>query len=243
MAAALVAGCGGGSAPASDVVLSGTVTYLQRIALSPDAVVIVGVDDVSRADAPSTRIAEVVIPADGRQVPIPFELPVDRSRVDSTARYHLVAEIHVGTARLYRNTTAMPVDPSVSASGIEIRVDQIGDEPVAGGLYGGTWNLAELGGRTLAAETGRLPSISFDSAEARYTGSGGCNGYGGSFTRSGDSLSLGDAVSTLMACTDSVMKLEGEFHAELRKVTTFRIEGGQLVLAGPSGTLLRFSRQ
>src|SRR5690606_16058131 len=122
----------------SEVTISGTVTYLQRIALAPDAMVIVGVDDVSRADAPAVRIAEVLVPADGRQVPIPFDLSVDQSRVESGARYNLVAEIHVGTARLFRNTTAMAVDPSVNVSGVEILVQQMADDASGEGIYGGT---------------------------------------------------------------------------------------------------------
>ncbi len=241
-AVTLLTGCSGGPAQSSEVAISGTVTYRQRIALAPDAVVIVGVDDVSRADAPAVRIAEVVIPADGRQVPIPFELPVDQSKVEATSRYNLVAEIHVGTTRLYRNTTAMEIDPATSVSGVEVVVDQVGSEPAGDGLYGGTWNLVEIGGLALGSGTGRTPSISFDSAEARYTGSGGCNGFGGGFTLTGDSLSLGNAMSTLMACPDSVMKLEGEFHAALRAVSSLRLEGGELLLVDPAGRTVRFRR-
>ncbi len=243
MMAVLMIGCGGGGAQSSDVVVSGSVTYRQRIALAPDAVVIVGVDDVSRADAPAVRIAEVMVPADGRQVPIPFELPIDQSKVEAGSTYHLVAEIHVGTVRLFRNTTAMAIDPAATASGIEIVVDQVGDAAAGGGIYGGTWNLIEIGGRALEDGSVRVPSISFDSTESRYTGNGGCNGYGGGFTLTGDSLSLGNAMSTLMACDDAVMKLEGEFHAALRSVTSFRLEGGELVLVGPADRALRFRRQ
>ena len=55
------------------VSVTGRVTYRQRIALPPDAVVVVRVLDVSRADAPSITVAEQRIPVE-HQVPIPFSL-------------------------------------------------------------------------------------------------------------------------------------------------------------------------
>ncbi|HJM75991.1 MAG TPA: YbaY family lipoprotein [Dehalococcoidia bacterium] len=49
--------------------VTGTVTYLEKIALTPDAVVEVKLVDVSRADAPSVTIGEQVIKSSG-QMPI-----------------------------------------------------------------------------------------------------------------------------------------------------------------------------
>ena len=67
--------------------LSGTVTYRERIALTPDAVMEVKLLDVSRADAPAVTIAEQRIKLDGRQVPITFELPYDPNRISERSRY------------------------------------------------------------------------------------------------------------------------------------------------------------
>ena len=53
--------------------LTGTVTYRERIALPPGAVVEVSLLDVSLADAPSRTIARTRITA-RRQVPIPYRL-------------------------------------------------------------------------------------------------------------------------------------------------------------------------
>lgn len=58
------------SAFAHDIeVLSGTVSYRERIALPPDAVLIVEITANDRS-----MIAEARIPTEGRQVPIPFEI-------------------------------------------------------------------------------------------------------------------------------------------------------------------------
>src|SRR5690606_28033950 len=53
-------------------VLTGTVTYLQRVALPPGSVIEVRLQDVSRADAAAEVIASQTITTAGENVPIPF---------------------------------------------------------------------------------------------------------------------------------------------------------------------------
>ena len=65
--------------PASGGRVTGRVTYLQRIALSPAAVVQVQLIDLSRADAAASMLAEQTLHPQ-HQVPIPFELAYDPSR-------------------------------------------------------------------------------------------------------------------------------------------------------------------
>ncbi len=61
--------------PADDfVIVSGSAAYRQRIAMPPDAVLTVRVEDVSRADAPAPVLAETSEPFGARQVPIAFSL-------------------------------------------------------------------------------------------------------------------------------------------------------------------------
>ena len=71
--------------------LSGTVTYRARIALPPDAVIRVRLDDASRPDTTTAPIAEQIISTGGRQVPIAFELPVADSLLSPTGRFALRA--------------------------------------------------------------------------------------------------------------------------------------------------------
>lgn len=56
--------------------VSGTISYLQRIALPPDSEVIVQLRDVSRMDAKADILAEQRFTTRS-QVPLPFELIVD----------------------------------------------------------------------------------------------------------------------------------------------------------------------
>lgn len=80
--------------------LSGTVTYRQRIALPPDAVIDVSLVDVAKMDAPSRTIGSVRVPAQGRQVPIPFELRYDADRSSAPSEYAVQARIEDGQGRL-----------------------------------------------------------------------------------------------------------------------------------------------
>jgi putative lipoprotein len=82
------AGVAGKDAPADVATIAGTVTYRERIALPPDAEMLIRLEDTSRADAPSEVIAEGIarIP---HQVPISFELPYDPKDIKQTHRYQI----------------------------------------------------------------------------------------------------------------------------------------------------------
>ena len=76
--------------------VTGTVTYRERIALPPTAVLKVQLVDVSRADAPATVIGEQVIPTAGKQVPFAFEIVYDPARIESNHSYAVQARIEDG---------------------------------------------------------------------------------------------------------------------------------------------------
>jgi len=84
--------------------VTGTVTYRQRIALAPGSTVRVTLEDVSRADAPATLIAEQTIRPEG-QVPIPFTLEYDPARIDPIHRYAVRAHIRDADGRLRWSST------------------------------------------------------------------------------------------------------------------------------------------
>jgi putative lipoprotein len=102
-----LAACGPFSKEAT---VTGTVTYLQRIALPPDAVVTVRIEDVSKMDVPAEVIGEQIIKTNGAQVPIPFEVPYDPSQIDDRYTYSLRVRIEDGTGKLlFINDTSVPV--------------------------------------------------------------------------------------------------------------------------------------
>ena len=101
-----VLGCGLDSEEASDVALAqieGTVFYRERIALPPNAVVEVQLEDVSRSDAPATVMAVVTL--NSKQGP-PYAFSIDYSpdQIDSRMTYALRATIRVDDKLRFINT-------------------------------------------------------------------------------------------------------------------------------------------
>ena len=72
--------------------VTGTVTYRQRIALLPDAVLTVQIQDVSLADAPARVIGEQVIEEPG-QVPIPYKVEYHYRDIEDSHMYAMQARI------------------------------------------------------------------------------------------------------------------------------------------------------
>lgn len=105
--------------------VSGVVTYRQRSALPPDAVVTVTLEDVSRADAPAVRLGEQVIATAGQQVPIAFEIPYDPAAIDPRHRYNVRARITVGDQLRFISTRAHPVLTQGAPSEVEIVVEPL----------------------------------------------------------------------------------------------------------------------
>jgi len=122
----------GGGVGTTDNVVSGTVTYRQRSALPPGAMLTVRILDVSRADASGTVIAEQRVPTAGKQVPISFDLAYDQTKVQERNRYAVRAEIHDGERLLFTTDTAVPVITQGNPRSVEITL-----VPVGGGGPGG----------------------------------------------------------------------------------------------------------
>jgi len=116
--------------------LAGTVTYLERVAIAPDAVITV---DLHNASAGTMDvIATQTINADGRQVPIPFELPYDAATIDPSGTYLLSARISQGGVTIFASQSGVPVlTHGAPTSNVEILVNQSAAQS-AGGVIRGT---------------------------------------------------------------------------------------------------------
>jgi putative lipoprotein len=93
----------------SQSVITGTVTYRNRSALPPNAVLEVSLQDVSRADAPAPALVVQRIEAGGQQPPFAYELPYDPAQIDPRMTYSVSARITVGNELLFISDTMIPV--------------------------------------------------------------------------------------------------------------------------------------
>lgn len=106
-------------------VLNGTVTYRERIALAPDAVVEVTLEEVSRADAPATIIASQTIEPKGAQVPLAFALTYDPAQITPRDIWVVRATIKEGGRLTWTSTRRYPViTQDAPADNVEIIVQQ-----------------------------------------------------------------------------------------------------------------------
>jgi putative lipoprotein len=111
--------------------IQGNLNYLQRIALPQDAVAIVRLLDISLVDAPSKVLAEQRIELNGKQVPVPFALAVERAQLDARMRYSVSARIEDGAGNLLWITDSNhPVDPNRESADLgSLRLAQVHNTP------------------------------------------------------------------------------------------------------------------
>ena len=93
-----------GGTPSKDsdnkLMVTGTVTYRERIALPPDAVVLVQLRDVSLMDVAAKLVSEQIIKPE-HSVPIPFSLPYVAGDIDERMTYSVFASIRSGGRLLF----------------------------------------------------------------------------------------------------------------------------------------------
>ena len=144
------------ASPSGTALITGTVSYLPRIALDPKAVIEVQLQDVSLADAPAKTIAAQSIDADGRQVPIAFELAYDPAVINARNRYALAVRISVEGQLRFINTTAIPVlTNGARNTNVEVLVDPVSE---AAGTIAVTPTLSTLTGTLTFTSSAALPA-------------------------------------------------------------------------------------
>jgi putative lipoprotein len=90
-------------------VITGTVTYRNRSALPPLAVIEVTLADVSLADAPAKVISTQKIEAGGKPPPFAYELPYDSAQIDPKHTYSVSARITEGNQLIFTSDSVYPV--------------------------------------------------------------------------------------------------------------------------------------
>lgn len=244
----------GGTAHAGDPETSsmktveGSIWYRERMGLPPNAEILVTLENLARADAPSDVIATIRLVPEGGP-PFPFSLAYDPGTLHKKGRYALRARIEAGGRLLFTSTEHIPAFGQEPGP-VEILVSRVGGARIGGdsqaakpdaSLTNTYWKLVEMGGQPAALGAGqRELHLVLGSQGARVQGFSGCNRFTGSYERSGDQLRLGQLASTRMACVDG-MEQEHRFLDALAKTTRFELGGENLALYADNGQpILRF---
>jgi len=104
-------------------VITGTVTYAQRLTLPADAQIEVILVDTSAPDVTTQLIGQQLITANGKQVPIAFKIEYPVEQIDPTHVYTLQARITLGNQPLFDTPQPIPVlTASSPVTNVEIAV-------------------------------------------------------------------------------------------------------------------------
>ncbi|HLA96326.1 MAG TPA: YbaY family lipoprotein [Pyrinomonadaceae bacterium] len=133
---------GGGGGGQRQNVIRGTVSYLQRIALTPNSEVTVRLVDSATPDG--TPVAETKVSTGNRQVPIAFELPYESQDINRQRNYELRAEIRSDGKLRFKTEVGKAVTlRGNQPDSVELILQAANDEPVA--ITGKTLSLSKFG--------------------------------------------------------------------------------------------------
>jgi putative lipoprotein len=230
-----------GSAMAELTTIEGEASYRERIALRHGAVLEVELLDVSRADAPSERLASIRIRAQS-QVPIPFTLHYDPAMIEQNHTYAVTARLILQGKVIFRSDTVHPVLTRGAGNTVEILMVRTAGRDAASAappqeagaasgdavsLVGPTWIAEDIGGGGVIDD---LQSHITFTAEGQVHGFCGCNNFTGGYTLDRKTLALRPLASTKKACPPAIMNQETRFHQALGKVRGYRFQNGLLIL-------------
>jgi len=109
-------------------------------------------------------------------------------------------------------------------------------------LQGGEWVVEDIAGAGIV--DGSRATLNFG-ADGELAGSGSCNRYSGSYTLTGEGLSVSSKTAmTMMACVPELMQQESRFMQLLSQVRRFRLSAdGALILEADDGGTITARRQ
>lgn len=217
--------------------VSGNVTYMQRVALPTGSVVEVELRDTSRADAPAEILAKNKITTTGQNVPIPYTLNYDPTKIVENNSYSVAAKITIDGKLSWISTVNIPVITRGNpTNNVEILVSQANTEttPPSSGqtnapLVGTEWAWVRTtypNKAALTAPTGNKFVMTLK-ADKTISSSTDCNGLGGNYVVNGEVLSFSEFISTLRYCEDSP---ETQYSQDLRQTSSYVISGNELRL-------------
>jgi heat shock protein HslJ len=248
----LLAGCTGNgptevqvtsATPATPAAVRGTVTYRERMALPADATVEVWISDIGSGVVTMAILGETTVAANGRQVPLPFELTLDPTRVNADRPYGIRAVIRAGGQTLFETREPTPILTQGQPTTVALTLTRVPAEAPASAaptLVGTAWRLEDLAGAGVVS--GAEATLEFPET-GRVAGRGSCNRFFGPVTITGPAITFGQLGSTMMACAEPVGAQEAKYFAALRGAERFEVDGTTLRLfsAGLAAPL-RFTR-
>lgn len=181
-----------------------------------------------------TSAAITFRPMDGAGVTVK---PVPSPRQDGNAEvYEATAGgqsfvLRIASTVCTDTMSGMPFPKTVTVAIGAKTFEGCGGEPVT--LLLGEWTIAEIDSQPAVA--GSTPTVNF-AEDGKLSGNASCNRFFGSYTLTGEGLTIGDVGSSMMACDQPLMDQEMKVLDILKAVGGFEIAGdGALILRAHDG--------
>jgi putative lipoprotein len=216
-------------AHADQALVTGSATYLERIAVPSGAILIVELLDTSQQDvrAPIISLQRYSLAA----VPHSFSLPYDPALIDPRMNYDVAARVEVDGKIIFRTTTSNPALTQGGTTDLDVTMQRmkIGAMP---SLVGTKWRATVLDGEIL--QTDNRPELFIEQGRAGiHTG---CNRFNGPIEMNNRSLTFSDKMAgTMMACPPPYNTQETSVLRTLAQVTAYVRSGNELELMDADG--------
>lgn len=112
-------------------------------------------------------------------------------------------------------------------------------EPEPASLIGPEWKLETITSGDMAQSTVAGTTVTLTFTGDSLSGNAGCNSYNGGWSGDENALTIQPIASTKMACADQAANdQEVLYLSRLQAATSYAIEGNQLTVTSPDGTLV-----
>ncbi len=224
--------------------ITGSISYRERILPPADSFAVVQLNDISRADAPSTTLAEDTISLNGQSLPVEYKLTVDADMLDPRMTYSVSAKILDSADRLlWISDTANLIDPSAGDQMLDMIILKRVDSSASAApstLTDGPWRVESIDGASVIDNS--VTSISFGE-DGRITGVAGCNQFSADYSARGGMLQIGVAAVTEKACVPDLGDQERRFLDVFNDINRFSFDAeGALILETDDGRIIRAAR-
>ena len=228
-------------------IVTGTLTYRERMLLKPGSIVEVWLLDTSLADVAATEIAYQRIDNPGQQ-PVAYRLEFDPADIREGMQYSVRATVSRDGQLLFttdRHYGVLTRGNGNTADLELIRVNapsaaEVEDMTPDASLTNTYWKLTSIGDEPYRYEgQQREPHLKLVTQDAVASGNTGCNSFRGGYELSGDTLSFGNMAVTMMACVDGNAP-ERAFLDGLGKADRYEIDGDTMALFAGDERLLGF---
>lgn len=212
-------------------VIKGTASYLERIAVPPDAVLTVALLDGSANGGASESLSVQSFAL--TTVPYAFELRYDPRLIQAEGTYTIKVSIGSAGVTLFQATEPAPALTGQNDAAIDLTLRKLPRGSSQAMRLEGRWSVFEIAGALVGED--RVPMIDF--SESGVIGvKGACNSYTGKAEANGANLQFSENMAgTLMACPPEFETVDAQLLDALQNAARFERRHDLLFFVNESG--------